>query len=232
MNGLTPNAPPGKQPDNTRPLSYVLFKKYGLRQALTLIKQDVLFDFKHGVDTFRPVSNKTLFAPEQQREHNRYVPTTFALMDSILAHMSQWVDFRQCDFLDYGSGKGKAIIAAAKQPFNSLTGVEYSRRLHNIAINNLHKLALSEKTQLINCDAANYRPTPKQRVIYFFNPFTGQALEQCLYNIKNSATKHPRYIACANPTETLVYEHYFDKLDEQVFEPGACEVNFYISRHS
>jgi len=232
MNGFTPSsdANPAKQPDNTRPLSYVLFKKYGIKQAITLIKQDVLFDFKHGVDTFRPVSNKTLFAPEQQSEHNRYVPTTFALMDSILTHMSQWVDFSQCDFLDYGSGKGKAIIAAAKQPFNCLTGVEYSGRLHNIATSNLSKLALNDKTQLINCDAANYRPTPNQRVIYFFNPFTGQALERCLQNIQDSTAQQPRYIACANPTEAHVYEQYFDKLDKQVFEPGACEVNFYVTK--
>jgi|GEM_PF-2116576 len=231
MNGLTSNGDKSKQPDNTRPMSYVLLKKYGVKNAITLIQQDVLFDFKHGVDTFRPVSNKTLFTAEQQAEYNRYVPTTFALMDSILTHMSQWVDYTQCDFLDYGSGKGKALIAAAKQPFSSLTGVEASGRLHNIAKSNLSKLGLKNKTQLINCDAACYRPTPNQRVIYFFNPFTGQALERCLQNIQDSTTRQPRFIACANPTETAVYEQYFDKIDERVFEPGECEVNFYTTRH-
>lgn len=223
---------PGKRPDNTRPLSYVLIKKYGIKNAISLIKHDVLFDFKHSVDTFRPVSNQSLFSPEKWHEHNRYVPTTFALMDSILTHMSQWVDFNECDFLDYGSGKGKALIAAARQPFRSLTGIEHSARLHNIATANLHKLRLDEKIHLINCDAAEYSPTPSQRVIYLFNPFTGSVLERCLQHIHDSSIDQSRYIACANPTENDVYEAFFDKIDEQVFEPGACEVNFYVTKRA
>ncbi|MEE9332583.1 MAG: hypothetical protein V3U65_00645 [Granulosicoccaceae bacterium] len=219
-----------KRPDNTRPLTYVLFKKYGVKQAISLIRQDVLFDFKHGVDTFRPVSNKSLFNPEHWAEFNRYVPTTFALMDSILMHMSQWIDFRQCDFLDYGSGKGKALIAAARYPFNSLTGVEYSARLHNTATINLQKLGLTERTQLINTDAAAYFPKPSQRLIYIFNSFTGPTLRRCLQNVHDSSIAQQRFIACANPTESHVYEQFFDKIDEQVFEPGSCEVNFYATK--
>ncbi len=220
----------GKRPDNTRPLTYVLFKKYGIKNALSLIKQDVLFDFINGVDTFRPVSNKSLFSPEQWAEHNRYVPTTFALMDSMLSHMSQWIDFSECDFLDYGSGKGKALIAAARLPFRSVTGIEHSTRLHDIASKNLHKLGLDEKTHLINGNAADYSPTPSQRVIYLFNPFTGSVLERCLKRIQDSSIDEQRFIACANPTENDVYESFFDKIDEQVFNPGACEVNFYVTR--
>ena len=219
-----------KRPDNSRPLIYVLFKKYGIKQALLLVKQDVLFDIIHRVDTFRSVSNKSLFNPSQWAEHNRYVPTTFALMESILAHMNQWINFNDCEFLDMGSGKGKALIAAARQPFRKLTGVEISERLHDIANSNLRILQLDDKIELINSDARDFSPNPDQRVIYFFNPFTGSVLHSTLQNIKDCSTHQQRYIACANPTENHVFEQYFDKVDAQYFEPGHCEVNFYTTR--
>ncbi len=40
-------------------------------------------------------------------------------------------------FVDIGSGKGRVLIAAAEHPFLQVAGVEYSKELHEAALNNI-----------------------------------------------------------------------------------------------
>ena len=38
------------------------------------------------------------------------------------------VPYRRFTFLDFGAGKGRAVLVAARFPFQSVVGVEYSAR--------------------------------------------------------------------------------------------------------
>lgn len=214
-----------KEPDNTRPLAYVLFKKYGVRGALRVLVEDVLFDYYHRVDTFRPVSNKKLFHGGNIDEQNRYVPSTIASISSIMEVLQEWIALEDCEFVDLGSGKGKALIAAANWPFQHLTGIELSPQLHNTAKTNIERLDLTKKITLLQQDAAEYQFKPNEQVLFFFNPFTGQVLERCLENVTRDGIT--RFVAYMNPTEDEVYCKHLKKIAHRHFQPGDVEVCFY-----
>lgn len=208
----------------------VLFQKYGLREAVRLAYTDILSDFIQGIDTARPVANQRLTSPSLTQEHHRYVPSTYSAINSALEHISARVDFNHCGFLDYGSGKGKALIAAARHPFTQVTGVELSHELHDIAIANIQRLELDARINCIQGNAASHAPSPDDLVLYFFNPFSGSVLEHCLETIADASRGISRQIIYLNPTEDEVFSRYFDKWDEVNFAPGNVEVNFYATR--
>lgn len=219
-----------KRPDNSRPMWSVLLKKYGIWGSLRLLYVDVLPDLIHGIDTARPVDNLELTSLALAKEHNRYVPSTFGALNSSLEHISDKVDFSQSSFLDYGSGKGKALIAAARYPFSNITGVEINSELHAIACRNIARLDLAARVRCVSADAAMYEPRHNDTVLYFFNPFSGTVLEKCLETIANASRGVTRQIIYLNPTEDDVFCRYFEKWDEVNFEPGGVEVNFYVTR--
>ncbi|MFA6303752.1 MAG: class I SAM-dependent methyltransferase [Legionella sp.] len=102
----------------------------------------------------------------------------------------------QCTFLDYGCGKGRALICASTYPFKKIIGVELSRDLLNLAQKNIDNMrhAQTKNTELIQCDAQLFAISDDINVIYFFNPFVGTILENVVKNIHSSFQKTPRKI--------------------------------------
>jgi len=47
------------------------------------------------------------------------------------------IEAREYSFVDFGSGKGRVLIAAAKHPFLQVVGVDHSRDLHQAATANM-----------------------------------------------------------------------------------------------
>jgi len=47
------------------------------------------------------------------------------------------LDYSQFGFVDYGSGRGRLILTAARFPFREVIGVEFSRPLHEEACANI-----------------------------------------------------------------------------------------------
>ena len=60
-------------------------------------------------------------------------------------------------FIDIGSGKGRALVLAARRPFAEVIGVELSARLHRIAEENIAKVgsSLRSRVKLTNQDGAS-----------------------------------------------------------------------------
>ncbi|MFT4728097.1 MAG: SAM-dependent methyltransferase [Granulosicoccus sp.] len=154
----------------------VLLQKYGVCGSVRLFYRDVLPDLIQGIDTASPVDNLKLTSLALAREHNRYVPSTFDALNSSLGHISNRVDFSQCSFLDYGSGKGKARIAAARYPFSNITGVEISSELHAIACRNIERLDLVARVRCVLADASTYPLRRDDTVLYFLTHSVGQYL--------------------------------------------------------
>ena len=105
-------------------------------------------------------------------------------------------------FIDYGSGMGRALIAAASWPFRTIIGVELSAQLNEIAERNIAKVRKTLKcadVQVITANAMTYMPPPETTVFFFFNPFMGEVLSAVLENIHQSLLSAPRPI-------TLIYE--------------------------
>jgi len=122
-------------------------------------------------------------------------------------------------FIDFGSGKGRALLLASEYPFRKIIGVEFSTKLHQIATENIDRYR--KRTHSISdiesiCIDATAYPIPDEKAVYyFFNPFNEVVMAKVLGNIQKSITEHPRtvYISYCNPIHIGVFNQFaFDKI--------------------
>jgi predicted RNA methylase len=108
------------------------------------------------------------------------------------------VDFERFTFADFGSGKGRAILVASSFPFKRIIGVEYSAKLNEIARQNLQCYPNSAKRcreiEVVCADATRFPIPDGPLVLFFYNPFGGQAMENAVQNIRLSFLQNPRRI--------------------------------------
>jgi SAM-dependent methyltransferase len=115
------------------------------------------------------------------------------------------VDYRHFVFVDFGSGKGRAILMAAEFPFKSVVGVEFSEELHKIAKANINKFrngtSMCQDVESVCMDAVDYPIPNSPLVCYFCNPFDATIMAQVLSNIQGSLLRNPRelFIVYYNP---------------------------------
>ena len=220
-----------ERPDNERSLPRVLVENYGLVGAARLVATDVLTDALRRTDTARPTSldaalprDDTAIDARARDDANRYVPSTFALLEAVNARLARELDLRATGFVDAGSGKGKALIAAARAPWRSVRGVELSASLHAVAVRNVRRLGLEGRVTPERGDAADLVLAPHERVVYLFNPFTGTTLERCLDRIAAAGETAPRWIVYVNPTEHAAFTARFELVEHGHAEPGHIEL--------
>ena len=225
------------RPDNARSLPRVLLENYGLAGAARLVATDVLTDLVRRTDTARPTSLDVALPDgnagvdaRARSDANRYVPSTYALLDAICARLSREMDPSDTGFVDVGSGKGKALIGAARTGWKSVRGVELSAALHGIAAANVRRLGLSDRVTCELGDAADLALAPHERVAYLFNPFTGTTLERCLDRIVAAGRIAPRHVVYVNPTEHAAFTKRFDLVEHGHIEPGRVEVAHFRTR--
>jgi len=151
--------------------------------ALLRLYRHHLFDRRLGVDT-RGYSDL------------RYEPTPADVFQEMISKLP--FDPRDFIFVDFGSGKGKVLMLAAKYPFLSVVGVELWEDLHRIALDNLESFrtradCAAELTTL-RMDAADFPLPDAPLVLYFFNPFPEAVLERVLSNLRMSLSRAPRRV--------------------------------------
>ena len=99
-------------------------------------------------------------------------------------------------FVDYGAGKGRAMILAAESHnFKKIKGLEFSASLYESAKKNIQTYV--QKTgvnifELHHIDVIKYQVQPEDNIFYFFNPFNEHILKQCLGKMQSSLNKNPR----------------------------------------
>jgi hypothetical protein len=101
-------------------------------------------------------------------------------------------------FVDYGSGKGKALLLATEWPFKACIGVEFAPAFHCVAESNfrtyVNPAQRCRDLRSVNTDAAKFDPPPGPLVLYFFNPFMEPILSAVLKRIGDSLEHSPRDI--------------------------------------
>jgi SAM-dependent methyltransferase len=159
--------------------------------------REVLLDRKAGVETAgrgRSEDVDVRASPDSDYLVG-YTPTDWGLLRAILPVGEVSADDV---FLDYGCGKGRVLLVAARDyPFKRVLGVELSEGLAATAERNVNH----ERTQLrcqavdvINADATSYDLPDDVTIVYFNNPFKGPPFEQALVNINASLARAPRTI--------------------------------------
>ena len=227
------------RPDNARSLPRVLLENYGLVGAARLVATDVLTDLVRRTDTARPTSLDAALphgdpsvGSRARRDANRYVPSTYALLDAVSARLSRELEPSATGFVDVGSGKGKALIGAARAGWRSVRGIELSASLHDVAVANVRRLGLEDRVSCGRGDAAELVLAPHERVVYLFNPFTGATLERCLDRIVAAGRETARHVVYVNPTEHAAFTGRFELLEHGHVEPGRVEVAYFRTRET
>lgn len=167
---------------------------------------DWYFDRRRGTRTSGEVALETLGLAAAGRV--QYIPSGWLVLPRIL----KTGDVGPHDvFLDYGSGKGRAVLQAARRyPFKRVIGVELSDELNQIARANLERERARLRCQdveLITADAVDYIPPPDVTVAFFYNPFTGALFDRVIARLLDSIDHNPRPVRII-----LVYPECHDRL--------------------
>jgi 16S rRNA G966 N2-methylase RsmD len=173
--------------------------KIGLRQTIKNYLSyviDYFFDLKYKTDTSSWVTLDDLNIDDSAKKRaSGYQPTHAFQLRKLLRTLSIPINKVM---IDLGSGKGKVLLIASEFGFREARGIEISRRLCNIAINNCHiyKQLTNNETNfvVINSDVINYNMRDDEDVFYMFNPFDEYVLKQMMKNISESILRQNRKI--------------------------------------
>jgi len=126
--------------------------------------------------------------------HSPYQPIDPALFHEMMAALE--VDFRQCTFIDVGSGKGRALLLAMEYPFRKILGIELLPELNQVAQENIGKVSGTgrgrEVVEAICADATEFSFPSDPLVVLLFNPLPETGLRQLMRNLEGSVRENPR----------------------------------------
>jgi SAM-dependent methyltransferase len=160
--------------------------------------EDWWFDTTRGVRTsgISP-SPKASEIVGEIRDSEVYLPVRVANARAVLRDLPV-KDLSEYTFVDMGSGKGRMLFVAAEFPFRRVVGVEYSRVLHEQALENLARYRRSGQRcgaiESIHADAAEFEFPEEKLVVYMFNPFGPEVLGRMLGNLGRSLERCPRHV--------------------------------------
>lgn len=190
-------------------------KERGLRFFYDYFFESILFDLINRTDTSRRIVNN-------QGSHAdlaipidgvHYVASFTSVIIETLRYVRENldVDFDRYQFVDLGCGKGKAVLIYVekfKQPNGyPAIGIEYDKKLCNIATDNLSKMGLGHGYASIICDdAANltkYNATEKL-IVFMYNPFGRDTMIKVLTNI----SRFPHWLIYVDPAHQNLLEEF------------------------
>lgn len=153
---------------------------------------EVFRERRFGVSTKGSVTTE---AHRRDSASHRYEVVNYATLDSMFGAID--VDPERQVFLDYGCGKGRAIVAAATRPFRRVIGVEFSPELAAIARDNVRRAEQHLRcrdVQVVVENAAEFVVPADVNVMFLFNPFSDHVMNAVLQRISESLAANPRTI--------------------------------------
>jgi CelD/BcsL family acetyltransferase involved in cellulose biosynthesis len=166
-----------------------------------LQRRHARFDQQIGIRTTGRVTIEELgLSPDHSV---RYEATPIAFFESLLRKLS--LDYANTTFIDLGCGKGRTLILAARHPFHSIIGVEISREMCDIAIENIQRycsrnLAIPNISVICKgIEEYDYsgRDIADHLLIYMYNP--------CKTPILSAALSKLAQIAAQGTAITIIY---------------------------
>lgn len=147
---------------------------------------ELFVDWHHGTVTagITPLELLSIASPNRSRGV-LYEPIPMAIFDLAMKRL----DLRPEDhvFVDLGSGKGRALMAASHYPFRELVGVEFASDLNEIARSNLTRYRSRRRRnspwRVEHGDATEFEFPDAPVLLFLFNPFDGLVMRRVLDNI-------------------------------------------------
>ena len=129
-----------------------------------------------------------LDAREADADRARYEPTPYAVLERLAE--SGWIG-RDDRVLDYGCGKGRAVLFLAARLGCRATGVDFSEKLIADAEANRRRCPARERAAFVCCPAERYA-VRDENAFFFFNPFSEKVLRVVLQRLRRSWYAAPR----------------------------------------
>ena len=149
-----------------------------------------------------------------------YIPTRVSPFMSMLKTLNP--NTNDTVFVDFGCGKGGALLLAAKFGIKKVKGIEFCDKLSSIASNNMQTFSDKEGTssfefEIINNDMSLYNLDVLDNLFYFYNPCNEFVLNQVVQNIISSFNKTPRFGMIIYQNNIIKSSVFFDKFKELYF---------------
>jgi hypothetical protein len=189
-----------------------LVKEYRVSRQLHADGHRSEFDASHHVDTDGDFGGWTYLSDLDIPSPNWIDANNYHAIDperfnNALASIG--IAFDGYTFVDYGSGKGRALLLASEYQFKEILGLEFSPELHRIAENNVRRYSsVTQKCKDIRClnlDFVDFDLPPGPLVLFFFDPCRLRVIEQVVARIDQAAQgrSSPVYVVYVAPrTET------------------------------
>jgi tRNA1(Val) A37 N6-methylase TrmN6 len=177
-----------------------ILKNRGISSLFDEIKDNLLFDLINGTSTQIREGKST-------DNYKHYSPSYSSLIVESIRNLN--IKYKNYNFIDLGSGKGKATLIASKFRFKKIIGVELYKKLINAAKEN-QKIFFSKKwnktyrckIEYICSDAEKYSIKIDKNIYFMFDPFTEKKLKKMLKKI-TFQKKIVNYIIALNPPDII-----------------------------
>ena len=139
---------------------------------------------------------------ESSANYSPYEPTPYRVLERL--RESGYIK-RKDHLLDYGCGKGRVAFYMAATVGCRVTGLDYSQKLIDIAMENRRSSGLGDRVRLVRDLAERYAPR-EENAFFLFNPFSEVVFEGVLRNLRRYAreTRRALTLLCYYPSEAYV----------------------------
>jgi hypothetical protein len=170
------------------------------------------FDWRHRVQTTGEVLIPEMDTVTKDTAHAGFYYPSHPRSGRRILSLLPIENHSEYTFIDLGSGKGLMLLLAAEHPYRAVRGVEFSRKLHAVASQNITSYRNPRQkcfdVESVNVDAREYEFPLTPLVVYLFNPFRHELLRQVLKNLDDSIAAHPRdvLVVYLNPLDAYLFE--------------------------
>lgn len=169
-------------------------------------------------EKFQCVDFSTIVQPEEVGLDSKYVVHSSPSGNKYLVHLLKDLHITNQDsILDIGCGKGSAMLTMLKFPFVRVDGIELSREIAEIAIQNLTNLK-KRHWHVLNENAITYKEYNAYSMLYLYHPFPEEIMRKVFANICSSI---------ANRTQELLVIYNNPVCHELVVDEGFAKYREY-----
>jgi len=174
-----------------------------MRYALWRRKQwqDAEIDRKYGVETEGDHTDLAALGAEGEHVADGigYAPVQVPVFRRLIR--ATGVDPRRHLFVDFGCGKGRALLLAAEHGFRRVLGVEFAPDLYHVACRNAEKFRRlrpdAPPIEVHFGDAATYPIPAEDAVLFFYHPFNERVMGKVAANIEAALSASPSRLVVA-----------------------------------
>ena len=173
---------------------------------LNVAIEDLWFDVYYNVDTAPELSYQDSQGWRDDKINFHYLPIRPKCARRVLRRLPV-KDRNEYTFIDFGSGKGRAILVAAGRGFRRLCGIELRKELHDQACKNFDQCRNLPACSMesVNTDACEYDFPNEKLVLFFFNPFGSNVMAKVLNKLSESLDKSFRDVWVVLHESTCAY---------------------------